>query len=73
MNNTVEFAPGPKKVPILGNAINALRDPLGYFTKLSKEFGDVVGMNFGSQYAILVNSPDLIEHVLGMFLAGTEG
>ena len=64
MNKTVEFAPGPKKVPILGNAINALRDPLGYFTKLSKEFGDVVGMNFGSQYAILVNSPDLIEHVL---------
>ena len=64
MNNTVKFAPGPKKIPILGNALDALRDPLGYFTKLSKDFGDVVAMNLGSQYAILVNRPDLIEQVL---------
>ena len=57
-------APGPKGLPFVGSALDAKQDPLRFFSKLSKDYGDLVGLFLGPQYIIFVNRPDLIEKVL---------
>ena len=37
-------APGPKGLPFVGSALDAKQDPLRFFSKLSKDYGDLVGL-----------------------------
>jgi len=58
------FPPGPRSwVP--GSNLRAMqRDPLGFLTRIAREFGDVVHFTFGPQHLYLINEPDLIREVL---------
>lgn len=40
------------------------RDPIGFFTKLAREHGDISHFNLGEQNLYLVNHPDMIKEVL---------
>jgi cytochrome P450 len=56
--------PGPRALPAIGNFLEFRRDPLRFFTRLARTYGDVVKFAFGNQPAYLVSHPDLIEDVL---------
>ncbi|HJT16858.1 MAG TPA: cytochrome P450 [Thermoanaerobaculia bacterium] len=58
------FPPGPRAwVP--GASLRAMqRDPLGFLTRIAREFGDVAHFTFGPQHLYLINHPDLIRDVL---------
>src|SRR5499427_9210376 len=58
------FPPGP------ANRLPAMlfgsfqQDPLGYFTDMTRQYGDVWGMRIGNFRSLFINHPDLIEDVL---------
>ena len=54
--------PGPRGS--IRTAVRYTRDPLGFFTRCAREFGDVVGLRFPRLPACLVSHPELIEEVL---------
>lgn len=56
--------PGPPGLPILGNALSYLRDPLGFLTRCAREYGDVVRLRAPRQTFYMVSHPDSIEQVL---------
>jgi cytochrome P450 len=55
--------PGPKGLPLLGMALQVLRDPLGTLQRIAREYGDIVRIPIGSDGRILLNHPDYIEQV----------
>jgi len=61
---TTRAAPGPRPLPVLGNGVAMLRDPLRFLTALAREYGDVASFRIGMQRAVLVNDPVLIERTL---------
>src|SRR5689334_5313841 len=56
--------PGPKGVPLLGNALAFGRDPLCFLTECARRYGDVAAFRIGRWPALLVSNPDDIEYVL---------
>ncbi len=56
--------PGPKGLPLLGMALDLLRDPLALMQRMAREYGDVVRIPVVLQSRILVNHPDYIQQVL---------
>lgn len=58
------IAPGPRGIPFLGNAHQALRDPLGFFLTSRATYGDVVKFKMGPFDYFLVSDPDAVHHVL---------
>ena len=56
--------PGPKGSPLLGNLIEFRRDKLAFFTRLAREYGDVVRFHIGSRPVVLLSDPAMIEQVL---------
>ncbi len=56
--------PGPKGLPIVGNAFEPRGDPIGYFTKCIREYGDIVFLRFLGVPMCLLNRPECIESVL---------
>ena len=40
------------------------RDPIGFLTRVTQRYGDLVGFRFGTQWAVFVNNPELIKDVL---------
>jgi cytochrome P450 len=61
---TVHLPSGPKGRFLIGHLPEINRDPLHYTLQWVREYGDVVGWQFGPFPAITVNHPDLIEQVL---------
>src|SRR5438093_5388360 len=55
--------PSPDSPPA-SNLLAMRRDPIGFFTKLAREFGDFVRFNVGAGNFHLANHPDLIREVL---------
>src|ERR1700677_2624250 len=55
--------PGPKGAPLLGLALNVLRDPLATFMRVARQYGDIVCIPVFRHYRIMLNHPDLIEQV----------
>lgn len=49
---------------MVGNLLDYSRDPLGFLTRCSHEYGDVVGLRFPGPPAYLISHPDGIEQVL---------
>ena len=56
--------PGPKGRPVVGNLLAYSRDPLGFLTRCSREYGDVVRLGFPGPPAYLISDPDGVEEVL---------
>jgi cytochrome P450 len=55
--------PGPRGWPLLGMALQVLRDPLGTLQRIAREYGDIVTIPIVSESRILLNHPDYIEQV----------
>jgi cytochrome P450 len=55
--------PGPRGLPFLGSALDFRRDPLGFFTAVARDWGDVAAFRLGVLRCCLVNRPDLIEEL----------
>lgn len=49
---------------MVGNLLDYSRDPLGFLTRCSREYGDVVRLRFPGPLAYLISHPDHIEQVL---------
>ena len=56
--------PGPGGRRLIGNTLDFKRDPLGFLTQCSREYGDVVGLSFSGRPFCLLNHPDHIGRVL---------
>jgi len=56
--------PGPRGLPLIGEAIPFGRDPLGYLTAAARRYGPVVRIPFGNVTFVLVSGPAEIEEVL---------
>lgn len=56
--------PGPRGHYLFKNKLDYGRDPLGFATWCSREYGDVVRLRFLTKQTYLLNHPDHIEHVL---------
>lgn len=56
--------PGPKGGRVLGNFVELRRDFLGFLADLVREYGDVATFRIAHIRTVLVNDPELIEHVL---------
>ncbi len=61
---TIHLPPGPKGRFLIGHLPEINRDPLHYTLQCVREYGDVVGWQFGPFPAITLNHPDLVEQVL---------
>ena len=60
----VKEVPGPTSWLPGGNFLAFRRNPLTFFTKTARTYGDVARFSFGSQPVYLVSHPDFIEDVL---------
>lgn len=60
----VKEVPGPTSWLPGGNFLAFRRNPLTFFTKTARTYGDVARFSFGSQPAYLVSHPDFIEDIL---------
>lgn len=56
--------PGPAGVPLLGNVLDAWRDPLRLLMEARRDHGPTVGFRFGTQRYVVVHRPEDIRHVL---------
>jgi cytochrome P450 len=56
--------PGPKGLPFIGSLYNYFSDPLGFLTKISRQYGDIVYFTLGSRRLYLLNNPEHIKDVL---------
>jgi cytochrome P450 len=58
-----KLPPGPKGLPLLGLALQVMRDPLETLRRLAREYGDIVCIPVLNHHRILLNHPDFIEQV----------
>src|SRR5256714_14739477 len=56
--------PGPKTFWPGGHVFYFRRDPLKFFTRLAREYGDMVQFRAGPQRIFLLNHPDYVRDVL---------
>jgi cytochrome P450 len=57
-------APGPRGHWILGTLREFRQDMLAFYTRIAREYGDVVSFRLGPKQLVLLNHPDFIEQVL---------
>jgi cytochrome P450 len=55
---------GPRGLPLFGNSLALVSDPLDFLTRISREHGDVVRFTLPGQTIYLLNHPDAIEEAL---------
>ncbi|MDJ0789980.1 MAG: cytochrome P450 [Myxococcota bacterium] len=58
------IVPGPRRWPVLGNALGFMRDPTGFVARNAVEHGDVVRLDMGGVPFYQVNRPEYIHEVL---------
>src|SRR5438445_11528376 len=61
---TILYPPGPKRVLPGSNLLALRRDPLGFFMRLAREYGDLAYFKLSPQEMFLLNHPDYIKDVL---------
>lgn len=59
-----KLPPGPRGAPLVGSLLEMRRDILAFFSRLQREYGDVVRFRIGPRDSYLVSHPDLIKDVL---------
>ena len=57
-------APGPAGLPLLGNTLAFLRDPVGFYDELAAYESDVVAYNIAGDDGYMVRHPEAIQRVL---------
>jgi cytochrome P450 len=57
-------APGPPAGAVLGHLRDVERDPLGFFVRAQRDYGDIVGLRLLTQRACLLAHPDHAKRVL---------
>lgn len=57
-------AAGPRGAPFIGVIPQVRRDPLGFFLKASRDYGDVVEFTLAGKRVVMFNDPGLIEQIL---------
>lgn len=57
-------ADGPQGLPLIGILPNIRRDPLRYLLQVSRDYSDVINLNFGLQRVFMVTKPEYVGHVL---------
>ena len=62
--NSPVLPPGPRGLPYLGSLISYFSDPLGFLTRIAKEYGEIVYFTLGSRRIYLLNNPEYIKDVL---------
>ncbi len=60
----LERPPGPDGLPLVGTQLSFLRDPYGFMTGISQEYGDIACWEDPGGLTYQLNHPDLIEQVL---------
>jgi hypothetical protein len=61
---TMKTPPGPRSY-LPGRFLRAMqRDPIPFFTKLARDYGDAAQFRIGPQVIILFNHPDLVRDLL---------
>jgi cytochrome P450 len=58
------FPPGPKGHFLTGHLPEMRRDPLGFYLRCARDYGDCTSIRFGLKRIFLINHPSLIEQVL---------
>ncbi len=56
--------PGPKRRFPVTIFLSLRRDPLGFLTQLSRDYGDIAHFRIGPQHVVLLNHPEMIKDVL---------
>ena len=62
--NRNRVPPGPKGLPLLGMALQVMRDPLGTLERIAREYGDIVTIPVVGATRTMLNLPEYIEQVL---------
>src|SRR5688572_20899628 len=62
--NAQQTPPGPRQLPIIGNALEMQRDPLGFLLQTARQYGDVVKLSLPGLPIYMFNHPDHIEEIL---------
>lgn len=55
---------GPRETLVMSNMVRFARDPLGFFERVAREYGDVAAYRLGVLQTVQVGDPELIEQVL---------
>ncbi|KAL3845160.1 hypothetical protein ACJIZ3_002563 [Penstemon smallii] len=58
------FPPGPFPLPIIGNILQLGQNPHQSFAKLSKIYGPLMHLKFGSMHTIVVSSPEMAKELI---------
>ncbi len=59
-----KLPPGPNSfIPVI-NLISLRRDPLGFLTRLAKEYGEIAFFKLGPQPVYLISNPEYIRDIL---------
>ena len=56
--------PGPHGLPLVGNLLALGKDPLGFFTETTRQYGDLVSLNLAGWPTLLVSDLSAIESIL---------
>ena len=56
--------PGPRKLPYVGNLLELRSDPLRFFQRLQRTYGDMATISFGKNPAVVLFRPEHVRHVL---------
>jgi cytochrome P450 len=59
-----EYPPGPKGLPVIGVAPQVLKDPLGFFESLFRQYGDTTYFRIGGKEFYIFGHPDHVQYVL---------
>ncbi|HEX5506406.1 MAG TPA: cytochrome P450 [Thermomicrobiales bacterium] len=62
--SAMPLPPGPRRHLLAGHLPDVRHDPLGFFARCAREYGDFVPLQFGPRRALLVSDPAAIEAVL---------
>ena len=62
--NSLSLPPGPRGLPLWGNALQHERNPLELFMRGFQQHGDVVRFRLGPRPLYMVSHPDLIRRFL---------
>src|SRR4051794_22944012 len=61
---SLRLPPGPPALPLLGNVVGLMTDPLAFLSGLTRRYGDVVTFHMGRTPAVFINDPALIDRVI---------
>jgi len=56
--------PGPRGLPLIGEARSFARDPLAFLTRAAEQYGDIVNFRLGRLDVFFVRHPDYVREVL---------